>query len=268
MRYPRQGQGRCTHLCDGHYWGRHGGNCFAGFVLARQVALENAGPGWADILGAGTKCSASAAAFCNGVTAHALDFDDNCYAGFVHGSAIIVPAALAVAQERDLTGADLVTAIVVGAECEYAVGAAAGVDLYEKGWWTTGLIGPIGAGVAVGRLLGLDAEAMQSCIGFAVAGAGRYESLFRNGCESPDGRGGERSGREVGTSRFPRREWSGRCIFACGGVCQPLQQFDLQRRGSCPAGYRLAPCRAGHRHQEVPGMPVLPRRDRTLFPAL
>ncbi|MDS1137458.1 MmgE/PrpD family protein [Nitratireductor indicus] len=146
--------------------------------LARQVALENEGPGWADVLGAGTKCSASAAAFCNGVAAHALDFDDNCYAGFVHGSAIIVPAALAVAQERDLTGADLVTAIVVGAECEYAVGAAAGVDLYEKGWWTTGLLGPIGAGVAVGRLLGLDVEAMQSCIGFAVAGAGGTKACF------------------------------------------------------------------------------------------
>lgn len=146
--------------------------------MARQVALANAATGRADVLGAGKGCSALAAAFCNGVAAHALDFDDNCYAGFVHGSAIIVPAALAIAQERDLTGADLITAIVVGAECEYAVGAASGAHLYEKGWWTTGLFGPIGAGIAVGRLLGLEAEAMQSCIGFAVAGAGGTKACF------------------------------------------------------------------------------------------
>src|SRR5690606_13432104 len=119
--------------------------------------------------GSGTTASAAAAAFCNAAAAHALDFDDNCYAGFVHGSAVIVPAAIAMAQTIDAKGSDLVTAIAVGAECEYAVGAAAGMALYQKGWWTTGLLGPIGAGVAAGHLLKLDAAQMRSCIGLAVA---------------------------------------------------------------------------------------------------
>lgn len=147
-------------------------------AMARQVAKQNACRGSADVLGSGTTASAATAAFCNAAAAHALDFDDNCYAGFVHGSAVIVPAAIGMAQALDAKGSDLVTAIAVGAECEYAVGAAAGMSLYQKGWWTTGLLGPIGAGVAAGHLLKLDADQMRSCIGLAVAGAGGTKVCF------------------------------------------------------------------------------------------
>lgn len=148
--------------------------------LARHFAARNYPPGRSEIWGTNNRVSALAAAFCNGAAAHALDFDDNCYAGFVHGSAVIVPAAVAVAQETGATGAELVTAITAGAECEYAVGAAAGQSLYDKGWWTTGLLGPIGAGVAAGRLLKLDARQMRACIGLAVTGAGGAKTCFGN----------------------------------------------------------------------------------------
>jgi 2-methylcitrate dehydratase PrpD len=147
-------------------------------ATARQIAEQNACRGSADVLGSGSTSSAAAAAFCNAAAAHALDFDDNCYAGFVHGSAVIVPAAVALAQAINANGSDLITAITVGAECEYAVGAAAGTALYQKGWWTTGLLGPIGAGVAAAHLLKLDAAQMRSCIGLAVAGAGGTKVCF------------------------------------------------------------------------------------------
>jgi len=147
---------------------------------ARHFAARNYASGSAEIWGTQDRLSALAAAFCNGSASHALDFDDNCYAGFVHGSAVIVPAALAVAQETGATGAELITAITVGAECEYAVGAAAGQPLYDKGWWTTGLLGPIGAGVAAAYLLKLDAHQMRACIGLAVTGAGGAKTCFAN----------------------------------------------------------------------------------------
>jgi 2-methylcitrate dehydratase PrpD len=147
---------------------------------ARHFAARNHPPGRAEIWGTKDRVSALAAAFCNATAAHALDFDDNCYAGFVHGSAVIVPAAFALAQETGATGAELITAITAGAECEYAVGAAAGQELYDKGWWTTGLLGPIGAGVAAGHLLRLDPRQMRSCIGLAVTAAGGAKTCFGN----------------------------------------------------------------------------------------
>lgn len=146
----------------------------------RHFAARNYPLGRVKVWGTENEVSALAAAFCNATASHALDFDDNCYAGFVHGSAVIVPAAIAIAQETGATGADLITAITVGAEGEYAVGAAAGQELYDKGWWTTGLLGPIGAGIAAGHLLKLDTHKMRACIGLAVTSAGGAKTCFGN----------------------------------------------------------------------------------------
>ncbi|CAM3553253.1 2-methylcitrate dehydratase [Bordetella sputigena] len=118
------------------------------------------------------------AAFANATAAHALDFDDNCYAGFVHGSAVIVPAALACAQATGANGAQAVTALVAGAECEYAVGAATRGLLYDQGWWTTGVLGPIGAAMAACKLLDLDAPRIAHALALAVGMAAGTKSCF------------------------------------------------------------------------------------------
>lgn len=136
-------------------------------------------PGVAAAAGAGgEKTCATAAAFVNGVAAHALDFDDNSYAGFVHASAVIVPAALAVAQMAKRSGADLVAAYVAGAECELALAQALGRAPYDRGWWTTGLFGAIGACAAACCALRLDARQTAAALGLAAAGAGGTKAVF------------------------------------------------------------------------------------------
>jgi 2-methylcitrate dehydratase PrpD len=124
------------------------------------------------------------ASFVNGVAAHALDFDDNCYAGFVHGSAVIAPAALAMAQHVDASGQDLLSAFVVGAECEYALGAASANVLYDLGWWTTGVLGPVGSCAAAAWLLRLDWQRSANALGLAVAGAAGIKACFGSDAKS------------------------------------------------------------------------------------
>lgn len=143
-----------------------------------EVARATFAPGAARVLGSSDRLVPAGAALANGTAAHALDFDDNCYAGFVHGSAVIVPAALAVAETRGVSGADLVTAIVAGSEAEFALGAAATASLYERGWWTTGVLGPVGAAVAAACLLGAGERAIADAVGLAVAGAGGAKACF------------------------------------------------------------------------------------------
>jgi 2-methylcitrate dehydratase PrpD len=144
----------------------------------RMVAEAQYQDGAATILGGKRRMSAPAAALVNGAAAHALDFDDNCYSGFVHGSAVIVPAVLAVAETENVSGAELMTAFVAGCEAEFAAGDAATAHLYEKGWWTTGVLGPIGAAVAAARTMKLDAEKTGFAIGLAVAGTGGAKACF------------------------------------------------------------------------------------------
>jgi 2-methylcitrate dehydratase PrpD len=89
-----------------------------------------------------------------------------------------VPAALATAEAEDASGADVLAAFVAGCEAEFAVGAAATASLYEKGWWTTGVLGPIGAAVAAAHLMGLGSGATASALGLAVAGTGGTKACF------------------------------------------------------------------------------------------
>lgn len=144
----------------------------------RAIAEAQYGPGEATLLGGVRRMSAPAAALANGTAAHALDFDDNCYSGFVHGSGVIVPAVLAAAETADATGEELVTAFVAGCEAEFAAGDAATPHIYEKGWWTTGVLGPIGAATAAARIMKLEVQKTGYALGLAVAGTGGAKSCF------------------------------------------------------------------------------------------
>jgi len=146
--------------------------------IAMAVGLQAGTHGWSTLFGSAAHVSEQTAAFVNAASAHALDFDDNCYAGVVHGSAVIAPAALAVGQKVNASGKDLITAFVAGSECEYAIGAASRNVLYERGWWTTGVLGPIGACVAASHLLKLDPEKIASALGLAITGAGGTKACF------------------------------------------------------------------------------------------
>ncbi|MDX1575307.1 MAG: MmgE/PrpD family protein, partial [Kiloniellales bacterium] len=117
------------------------------------------------------------AALLNGTAAHALDFDDTCFAGIVHGSAAILPALLAAAETEAADGRTLLTAFVAGSEVAYSLGAALGPGLYDRGWWPTGCLAGIGAAAAVARLQGAGPQAMTHAIALAAAQSGGTRSL-------------------------------------------------------------------------------------------
>jgi 2-methylcitrate dehydratase PrpD len=146
--------------------------------VARRAAEGIYGAGNATAIGRTSPFTAPGAAFVNACAAHALDFDDNCYAGFVHGSAVVVPAGLAAAEDRGVSGKAFLTALVAGSEVEYVVGKATTASLYEKGWWTTGVLGPVGAAAAAGSVFGLDAAGLAAAIGMVAAGTGGAKSCF------------------------------------------------------------------------------------------
>lgn len=147
-------------------------------AIARSVAAAAHGPGLATALGVADGVTAPAAALVNGAAAHALDYDDNCYAGYVHGSAVVLPAVLGAAETAGASGAECLLAFIAGVEAEYAVGAAVSPSLYEKGWWNTAVLGPIGAAAGAARAMSLDARQTTQAIALATAGTGGQKSCF------------------------------------------------------------------------------------------
>jgi len=140
----------------------------AGRIIARHVAGLSSG-GACHVLGSGTPpVHAENAALANGTLAHALELDSLRKPGAgVHPGAVLVPAALAVAQEHRLGGKELLTAIVAGCEILFRIGKATKHTAEARGFHAPGLTGPFGAAIAAGHLLGLDAEQMTQALGIA-----------------------------------------------------------------------------------------------------
>jgi 2-methylcitrate dehydratase PrpD len=108
------------------------------------------------------------AAMANGASAHATEMDDVTTESSLHPGAAVIPAALAVAQERGCTGRAALEAIVAGYEVTIRIGNALGAaSAYERGFHPTGVAGVFGAAVAAGKLLGLDAAGLGNAMGIA-----------------------------------------------------------------------------------------------------
>jgi 2-methylcitrate dehydratase PrpD len=113
-----------------------------------------------------------------GVAAHALDYDDVCVTVTTHPSAVIVPTVLAIGQAKHRSGADVITAYLIGLEVSTRIGEVMGFGHYQLGWHPTKTLGVLGATAAAGYLLGLDEERLQSALGIAGSLAGGLRRNF------------------------------------------------------------------------------------------
>ena len=142
-----------------------------------ETAVATYGEGDCDIVGTPHRLNAPGAAFANGSAAHALDFDDNCYAGIVHASAVVFPAVLAMAQKHGASGADLLLGFIAGLEVEFAVAKALSNSSNDKGWWTTSALAAIGSAAGVAKVAGLEREKVAHALALATAGAGAIRAV-------------------------------------------------------------------------------------------
>ncbi|HLH97820.1 MAG TPA: MmgE/PrpD family protein [Xanthobacteraceae bacterium] len=138
-------------------------------ILAYAQAYGSGGEAKSSILGTGgRKLNAPAAAFVNGAFGHAFELDATTEPNSgTHPSATLFTSALAVGQERGLTGRDLVTAFVAGGEAMYRIGYATKHSNETRGFHAPGTTGPFGAAVAVGRMREFDAAKMTNALGIA-----------------------------------------------------------------------------------------------------
>jgi 2-methylcitrate dehydratase PrpD len=150
---------------------------------ALATVREFAGPPQAGVLGRSERLDILNAALVNGISAHVLDFDDT-HARAIHPSAPVLPALLAYAEWRKVTGAELVHAFVLGVEAEERIGLSVFPEHYEAGWHITGTAGVFGAAAAAGKLLGLDEQRMAWALGIAATQSAGLQEMFGSDCKS------------------------------------------------------------------------------------
>jgi 2-methylcitrate dehydratase PrpD len=112
------------------------------------------------------RVSAPAAALANGTFAHSFEFDNLRQPSVgVHPGSTASLAALAVAEEFDVSGRDLITALVAGNECMLRTGLAAKSTSEHFGFHAPGLTGVFGSAIAASRIMGNDAHKTTMAIG-------------------------------------------------------------------------------------------------------
>jgi 2-methylcitrate dehydratase PrpD len=149
---------------------------------ALAAILPFAGAGQAGIPGRGERLDILNAALVNGISSHVLDFDDT-QAEAIHPSSPVLPALLALAEWRGLSGAELAHAFVLGVEVECRIGRSVFPQHYDAGWHITGTAGVFGAAAAAGKLLGLDERQMAWALGMAATQSAGLREMFGSMCK-------------------------------------------------------------------------------------
>ena len=152
-------------------------------VVARRARrLAGGGGGPATVLGAGWRAAPELAVLVNGAAGHAFELDDVHDESGCHPGTVVIPSALAVAEDRGASGADVLAAVVLGYEVMCRVGLAVGNPGHiVRGFHPTGTQGPFGGAAAAGRLLGLDAGRMVDALALAASFAGGLMEFSRSG---------------------------------------------------------------------------------------
>jgi 2-methylcitrate dehydratase PrpD len=145
-------------------------------IAARWVE-ENGGRARAALWGRAVRASAAEAAFANGISAHALDFDDSHPSARGHASASLIPAAITAGEVVGASGREILAAYAIGLEVAGKIGRILGSGHLQRGWHPTASVGLIGSTAVAARLWNLEASQLERAWGLAGSQIG---GLVRN----------------------------------------------------------------------------------------
>ena len=138
------------------------------------------------VLGTSMRLPARFAAFLNGIQIHADDFDDTqlavapdrVYGLLTHPTAPVLPAALALTERSEGTGADLLISYLVGVEVATKTAEAINPRHYDDGFHATATLGAIGASASAIRAMGLTGVQACRALGLGASQAGGVREHF------------------------------------------------------------------------------------------
>src|SRR2546426_11919672 len=126
-----------------------------GAKTLNQLIVEQGGRPEATLWLQGVRGPANTEALGLGVMMHSFELDDYHSGAKLHPGAVVIPAALAVAERQGASGRDVLRAVVAGYEVMIRTSLAAGtLSMRRRGWHITGLCGTFGAGAAARHIPG------------------------------------------------------------------------------------------------------------------
>ena len=138
-------------------------------IVERISGLDQTCRGACLVFGGSKRARAVDATLINGTAAHAIDYDDTSKTMSGHPSAVIVPPIIALGEEIDSNGKNIIEAYVAGFETGTGIGRGVNFHHYEKGWHPTATLGIFGAAAACARLLKLSDEQLATTLSICAS---------------------------------------------------------------------------------------------------
>src|SRR5687768_11182393 len=154
-------------------------------IVPRHIR-HAAGRGESSILGTALSAPAPKAALANGVSGHAMDYDDTqlstskeaVYGLLTHPTTPVLAAVLAAGEKQKISGADLLLAYIVGVEVECRIADSINPRHYQSGFHSTATMGGLGAVMAVGKILRLRENVLVQALGICASMAAGLRENF------------------------------------------------------------------------------------------
>jgi len=130
------------------------------------------------IWGEGVCASAREAATLNSFMAHCTYLEDGSRSTGGHPSSTVIPAVMALAEEKTISGAELIMGIIHGYEIFLRIGAAIYPETVNRGFQPTAILAALAAAGGCASILGLDPEGCTNALAIAAnLGAGLKSAL-------------------------------------------------------------------------------------------
>lgn len=122
--------------------------------------------GCSTIWGTRLKTAPEHAALANATMTFHLELDDVHRTSHTHPGVSCVPTAIAIAEERHMSGKELIESVVVGYDSCIRVGLAVSPSIYtERTYLAPGTLSVFGAAASAAKLMKQDAEIAGRCLG-------------------------------------------------------------------------------------------------------
>jgi 2-methylcitrate dehydratase PrpD len=119
------------------------------------------------VWGTRQRLSAPHAALANGTQVQGFELDDVHRQGVLHVGAVVLPALVAVAELRRMSGREFLASAVAGYEIGPRVGLCMGQEHIGQGWHSGATLGVFSAAAGAARGLALDADRTVHALGIA-----------------------------------------------------------------------------------------------------
>lgn len=141
-----------------------------------NLIINSGGKEEATIIGSGKKVPVVNAALANGLLSHVVELDDGHRIARGHPGVTVVSSAFAMAEYLNVSGKDLITAIVTGYDIFVRIASAINPSHIALGYHTTGTCGTFAAAATASKLLKLSSIETANAFGLAgIQAAGLLE---------------------------------------------------------------------------------------------